>query len=50
MAVHGDTKDPCNQCDSKFTLQQTLKIHELEVHEGVKNQWNQCDYKFMQQG
>ena len=45
MSVHDGVKYSCNQCDSKFSRQDNLKIHKMSVHEGVKYSCNQCDYK-----
>ena len=50
MSAHEGIKYSCNQCDSKFTEQGSLKKHKVSLHEGIKYSCNQCDLKFTEQG
>ena len=43
-------KFPCNQCESKFTQNSSLKIHKMSVHDNIKYLCNLCDSKFTQKG
>ena len=40
----------CNQCQSQFTDNNSLKRHVKSTHEGMRYPCNQCEYKATQQG
>ena len=50
MSVHENVKYACNQCESKFTENSSLKTHKMSVHENVKYPCNQCEFKATKPG
>ena len=45
MVQEKEAKYLCSQCNSLFTRQYSLKVHQQAIHEGVRYPCNGCDLK-----